>query len=163
MKEKIKFNKYDVIIILLVVACVLGIIFRGSVSSAVTSTVYNDDAKIYFEIEEADESVLKSIQAGDKFRFSNGGLFGTLMEGYTYENSKKFVTNERGVTEQTVLTEKYDIKGYFSSAGRFTDNGFLCAGTKIFVNSSFEISSKNTVCTVKITNIENVSKATDVQ
>ncbi len=163
MKKKITFNKYDVIIILLVIACVLGIIFRGAVSSAVTSTVYNDDAKIYFEIEEADKSVLKSIQAGDKFRFSNGGLFGTLMEGYTYENSKKYVTNERGITEQTVLTEKYDITGCFTSVGRFTDNGFLSSGNKIYVNSSFEISSKNTVCTVKITKIENVSQTNAVQ
>ena len=163
MSKKITFNKYDVVIILLVIACVLGIIFRGAVSNSVTGTVYNDDAKIYFEIEEADESILSSIRAGDKFRFSNGALFGTLMEGYTYENSKKYVTNERGVTEHTLLAEKYDIKGYFTSVGRFTDSGFLSSGTKIFVNSYFEINSKNTVCTVKITKIENISKANSVQ
>lgn len=163
MSKKLSFNKYDVIIILLTVACVLGIIFRGTVSNAVSSTVYSDDAKIHFVIEETSESVLKSIQAGDTFYYPNGAVFGTLMEGYTYKNSEKYITDERGLTEKTELTEKYDISGHFTSTGRFTQNGFLCSGTRLFVNSSIELHSKNTVCTVKIIKIENVSEENTVQ
>lgn len=163
MSKKLRFGKYDVIIVIMVVLCIVGLLFRNNASSAVSGLIYNDTARIHFTVSETDKSVLKAIQAGDTFYFSNGSVFGTLMEGYMYENSEKTTFSDDGSTGKMILTEKYDVTGDFTSDGRFTDNGFLCSGTKIFVNSDIELHSKNAVITIKVTKIENVSEQNSVQ
>lgn len=162
MTKKYKFNIYDILIIVMVVLCVMGILFRENISDSVSKTVYSDTANIQFQIREADGDIISSINAGDVFYFENGAEFGTLLEGYSYKNSTVY-ENAQGTPEMISSPEKYDITGSFLSNGRFTDNGFLCGTEKIFINSEIKLHSKNALLIIKVTEIESASSGNDSQ
>ena len=163
MSKKFNFTLKDGFIIAMTVLCVMGILFRETIADGVSQAVYNDTAEIHFTVKEADGDFISSISAGDTFYFENGAEFGTLLEGYSYKNSEIFIGLGSDDTEKTENTEKYDLSGRFFSKGRSSDNGFLCGTEKIFINSDIELHSQNAVCTIKVTQIENVSNGNNMQ
>lgn len=163
MSKNLKFSMYDILILIMVLLCVLGIFFRGAAADGISSAVYNDTAEISFVIEETDKNFISAIRSGDKFYFKNGSEFGTLLEGYSYKNTETYTANEKGDLEKIQNTEKYDLQGRFISNGRFTDNGFLCSSEKIFINSEIELHSKDSLCVIKVIKIENVTEGNSAQ
>ena len=163
MSKKFNFTLKDGFIIVMVVLCIMGILFRENVADGISKTVYNETAEIHFIVNEANRDLISSINAGDIFYFENGAEFGTLLEGYSYKNSEIFINDQSGNHQQAEYSEKYDLNGRFISNGRSTDNGFLCGTEKIFINSEIELHSQNAVCTIKVTKIENVSNGNSVQ
>lgn len=163
MERKYNFNIYDIIIIITVVLCILGIIYRGTLSDGISKTVYNDTAEISFVIKETDGNFISAIKPGDKFYFKNGAEFGTLLEGYSYKNTETYVANEEGTFQKTENTEKFDLAGRFISNGRFTSNGFLCGVEKVFINSEIELHSSDAVCIIKVTEVKNTLDGSNVQ
>ena len=72
MIKKYKFNIYDILIIVMVALCVMGIMFRENISDSISKTVYSDTANIQFQVKEADGDIISSVSAGDVFYFENG-------------------------------------------------------------------------------------------
>ncbi len=163
MEKKYSFNIYDILIVIMVVLCISGIIYRGTLSDGISKNVYNDTAEISFIIKETDVNFISAIKSGDKFYFENGAEFGTLLEGYSYKNTETYLTNGEGNFEKTENTEKFDLTGSFIANGRFTNNGFLCGVEKIFVNSEIELHSSDAVCIIKVTKVENTLNGNNVQ
>ncbi len=163
MKPRIRFNVHDVLIILFILLCITGIIFRSSIAGAVSSAVYDDESRIHFTVSQADDSIISSINAGDVFYLENGAKFGMLMEGYTYSNTVIHAFDENGKLSSNKSADLYDISGVFNVTGRYTENGFICSTEKLYINSELTIHSKNASFTVIVTEIENISQASTVQ
>ncbi len=163
MKQKAKFNFCDLLIIIFVLVCFIGILFRSSIAGALSSAVYSDTAEIAFVIEQADEQFFSSITAGDIFYLENGAEFGMLMEGYTRSDSVQYVRLANGSLEKNAIDGKCDITGTFTVTGRDTDGGFLCSTEKLFVNSKITLHSKQSVCTVTVKEIKNISTPNTVE
>lgn len=163
MDNKLKFTFCDLLIIIFILVCFVGILFRSSIAGALSSAIYDDTAELSFTVQGADEAFFESITAGDVFYLENGAEFGTLMEGYTKSDSVQFSKNESGELVRSVIWGKYDISGIFTVNGRFTDSGFLCSTERIFVNSTLTLHSKQSVCTVVITEIKDVSPSDTAQ
>lgn len=161
--KKIRFNASDVVIIIFIALCIVGIIFRSSIAGAISSSVYDDEVKISFTVSQADENLISSLSAGDVFYLDNGAEFGMLMEGYVYYPFVKHTLNEDGTSSSTQIPDLYCIDGVFTVTGRCTDSGFICSTDKLFVNSELTVHSKQTSLNITITEIQNIPKSSDVQ
>lgn len=163
MKQRIKFNVYDILIILFILLCITGIIFRSSIAGAVSSAVYDDEVRIHFTVSQADDSIISSINAGDIFYLENGAKFGMLMEGYTYSNALTHTFDKNGKLSTDQSNDLYEISGVFSVTGRVTENGFICSTEKLYINSELTVHSKLASFTLTVTEIENISAPDTVQ
>lgn len=130
-KKKFRFNILDVIIILVVVACIigaavryslptkLGIIFEGKDTAVVTFYATNLKANA------AKESFVEGDRYFcDTFNCYLGDIYNA--DKFIYEPHKMFNANDDGTMTVDTVDTRYDVTGYFKVKGTFDEeNGFM--------------------------------------
>ena len=160
-KKKFRFNILDVIIILVVVACVvgaairyslptkLGIVFNGQDTAVVTFYVNN------MKTEAAKSSFVEGYKYFCKdFNCYLGELYNT--ENFVYEPHKMYNTNESGTLTVDTIDSRCDVTGYFLVKGTVDEEkGFMLNKTEnLSPGEEIEVNSVNRKMQVVIMSID---------
>ena len=144
-KSKIKFNLFDVFIILaVVVVCYLGFKFLSD-KSATTSNV--PDVSYVVEIKRQDESYQNQVKIGDEIKDAiKGGYYGKVTD-FRYEPcTDTFEVSSNGEFLKKELPGKYNY--YITITGTpttYTDSKILFASQEVRVGEKIYIKNKNYV------------------
>ena len=159
--KKGKFNAIDALLILLAIACVLGIGLRAY-SESKTNNSNLAEYRIYFKIDNISSQSLKYFTAGDIVRVkSSGATLGKLdaivqhvpaVGGYNENGGEIFYpTKDGGIYAPT----RQSLVGYITVRGEQTESGFLLGGeTYIASGSEMEIVTDKVQTTIKILSID---------
>ena len=157
-----RFNVIDALIILLVLLCIAGVIYRFNVIDGIGISDVNKEYRIYFEIEDIRNTSVGSLVPGDAVRLaSTGEKIGTFDEIVqnipalaTYNEEGKGIYYPPENDENKFDETRYYVTGYMSVKGRMTDTGFLLNGkTYIASNSTMNILTEHISVTIKVINV----------
>ena len=153
--DTVRFTVLDFLILVLVTVCVVGIFFRGKISSYFLSATASDKIAVGFVVEKVDKSVADSVKEDDSL-YVGGDFFASVESAYS-ENSNFVGTEDEngdGVIDTFVSSYEYDIYGKLIVSGRYTDNGFLADGNMyLTVGKMLEINGPGYTLNVIITEI----------
>lgn len=106
--RKIRFNIVDVIIIFLIIACVVGVVFRGTIKEKLGKTLSNETVYVTLVAENVPREYIDAFVQGSN-AYCEGDDLGVII-GYSY-------------TEQTTvvldLNEKYEYKALDDGNGGY--------------------------------------------
>lgn len=106
--RKIRFNIVDVIIILLIIACVVGVVLRGTIKEKISQTISTEVAYVTLVAENVPEEFLELFEDADKV-YSNSEELG-LMISNAYKEQTEIVLD---------LNEKYEYKEIDDGNGNY--------------------------------------------
>lgn len=118
--KKIKFTVTDALIIIVLVACIVGIVARAVRKNNVDTVRYSD-YRVQFTAQ-LDIKQLDTISSGVKLADENNAQY-VLLEGY-------WITTD----EETAT-----VSGEFLVSGRMTENGFECGDGYYFKNDTVRL------------------------
>ena len=127
-----KFNVIDLFIIILVLLCVLGIVFRSQISEWIGVEKNVEEYKLSFEVSEIRYTSDKYFQAGSKVYIDSGNaLLGTIDGNCTILPSEVYVEGPDGVPVKVNCPKDtyIDISGVIKCLGIEKDGGFYLSGT----------------------------------
>lgn len=157
-----RFNVMDALIILVVLLCVAGIIYRSNLIDGVGISDTNEEYRLYFEIEDVRNTSVNSLVPGDTVRLVSSnekiGTFEEIVQNIpalaTYNEDGKGIYYPPESEENKYDETRYYVTGYISVSGRMTETGFLLNGkTYIASNSDLQIITEHIQVTVKVVNI----------
>ena len=141
--RKIRFNIVDVIIIFLIIACVVGVVFRGTIKEKLGKTLSNETVYVTLVAENVPREYIDAFVQGSN-AYCEGDDLGVII-GYSY-------------TEQTTvvldLNEKYEYKGKYLNRDYSDFKKHLNRYNTIFINMKRFIKYKNIVKELKKTLID---------
>ena len=106
--KKIRFNVVDVIIILLIVACVVGIIFRANVREKLGQSLSNETAYITLVAENVPQEYIDAFVQGSSAYLEDMDL--GIIIGYSYTEQTNVILD---------LNEKYEYKAVDDGNGGY--------------------------------------------
>ena len=145
------FNLFDVILILVIIACITGIALHAYFTKDLTET-YSETANISFVVSEKTVDAFcvvgASLYAQDSDR-----IIGTLLES-SYAPLFLDLENAEGLLVKAKHPDKKEITANASFTGTWTDDGFLIGGTTLaIVGKEMKIYTENAVCTIVFTSV----------
>ena len=157
-KKKFRFNILDVIIILVVVACLAGAAVRYSLPAKLGITPGgNKEAIVTFFVENVRTDTIDALIEGDEyFSKEHDTVFGTLynVAGFQIEPHVVYGEDSNGLVRSSTINHRSDLIGYFKVKGMETDRGFLLNNSKkIAPGDNIEIYSSNRRMTILVENI----------
>ena len=161
-------NALDVFIILVAVACVVGVgarIYMGDKGDILgKESSESGDYLVSFLILDIRESSADSFIPGSVFyNHPIGDVFGSLVDTPTFTPAEIEIQDEEGNIILTYSTEsgddaRIDVRGTFAVSGTMTDEGFLMNGkTYIAPNKMVAVQSENIFVNMIITDITKAS------
>lgn len=162
-KRRFRFNILDVVILIILVACVLGIAVRYNVVDKINTKSTLQQAEIEFLIKDIKPTSAQAIKEGSAFYWTENGItLGKVKTGgITITPAEKFVTNIDGKWLKTTNEERNDVRVLLQAEGLMTDSGFMLSGTqylapgKEMLIGSSEISVNVTITDIKIVTNDN--------
>lgn len=157
--KKFKINILDIVIVLIAIACVIGVVFRKQLSD-VKKPIAEQTAIITFStVNIRDFALDETLKNGDKFFCTNyNDKFGELCrrEDFIITDAKKYNENSQGMVTESALTYRKDIQGYIKVTGRFDEErGFLIDGVHLVSPGEiYEIYSANRKFSISVLNVE---------
>jgi hypothetical protein len=160
--KKAKFNAIDVLIILLILACIASVVYKAFFAESVAPESDLEEYRIYFKVDDIKSTSVAYFVPGDNVRLtSNDESFGTLESigqillavGAYNENGGEIYYPD--VEDQTIYNDtRYSLTGYILVKGVITDKGFLLNGTTyIAPNTELEIVTQHLKTCIKIVSI----------
>ncbi len=170
-EKKTRFNLIDLIIIIVVIACIITTVFRAAILEKLSFASNNDTVLISFCAENLTADELAFINIGDEFRL-DGETFGVMM-GYDAPNQDvvilKTQTLKDGESDDTAdsgafktevkfetATEAdlYRLEGTMEVKGKNTENGFFFGSdTHIGVGKVLNLDGEKCNISIVITKI----------
>lgn len=167
-KKKFRFNILDVIIILVVVSCIVGVAVRYSLPSKLgiilggeeALIAATDEAVVTFYLENVRKEITQnSMVEGDKYyskkhKCELGELYN--VSEFIYEPYGMYRANEDGVPTYSELEYRCNVTGYLKVRGTVDpEKGFLVNNTdRLAPGERIDINSINRRMTVTILSIE---------
>lgn len=109
MKEKkARFNLIDLVIIIVVVACIIGTVFRAAILEKLSFASNSDTATITFCAENLTADELAFINRGDEFKL-NGKTFGVIKD-YKSPNQDVVILKSETLKDGESGTERTEMK-----------------------------------------------------
>lgn len=127
-----KFNIIDVFIIILVLLCVLGIVFRSQMAEWIGVEKKTEEYKLSFKVSEIRYTSDKFFQAGSSVYLDSGNaLLGTIDGNCTILPAEVYVDGPDGVPVKVNCPENtyIDVNGVIKCLGIEKDGGFYLGGT----------------------------------
>lgn len=170
--KKIRFNVVDVIIIFLVIACVVGVIFRGTVKEKLGEALSGETAYITLVAENVPKEYIEAFVQGSQ-AFCEDKNIGVII-GYSYTEQTTVILdlNEKFEYQQTeegeggykrIISpefktvydkESYTVTCQIQVSGQDKSDGFYLRGSEyIGVGKMLNISTENHAFTMTITKI----------
>lgn len=154
---KFRFNVIDVLIILIVLSCIVGLILRfGNVrdfSSSENLKTYD----IYFSVSNVAYTSEDAFVRGDTVRLADGGaVLGEFAGLETILPAEFFARDESGnvIVVNYPASTQIDVTGRIVSHGVMSENGYLLNGTTYIASGAeYSVQSEHMDFILKITNI----------
>lgn len=158
MKEKKSsktgFNVIDLLIVIIVLGCIAGIIYRYNLVDRLIVDSKRDEVSVKFITAAVSKDIEDKLSDGDVFYIeSSGELFGTL-SGHTSTDNSYVASDDNGMPVISYNKELRDIEGTITCKGVMRDEGFFVDGTQFIApGSELILESINVRVSVIITEI----------
>lgn len=158
--RKGKFNVIDALIILLVAACIIGVVYRA-VDGSATVNAYNEYT-LNIEIEDIRGSSLNYFVENDSVRLASTneyiGIFNSISSDFpaigAYNENGEYLFYPELEGDTIYNEERRMATGHITVRGTLTEGGFLLNGTHyITLNSELDIVTEHVMARVKIIGI----------
>lgn len=156
-------NILDLLILLVLLACLVGIGYRYYTSSGQSQSRSFREAEISFEIKDAVFTLPSYVQAGDQVRLESGALLGTLQDnnaadGATalYVSAASLITTDEDGNYIRITypdSSRVDCLGSLLCRGVFEEDGsFLLEGnTYLTPGSTYRVHTETAAFTLVVT------------
>ena len=160
--KKVKFNAMDVLIILLIIACIASVCYKAFFAESLAPESDLGEYRIYFKIDDIKSTSLAYFVPGDNVRLTSSDEKVGTLEGIVQSLLAVGAYNDNGaeiyypeVEDQTIYNDtRYSLTGYILVKGIMTDKGFLLNGTTyIAPNSELEIVTQHVKTSIKVVSI----------
>ena len=143
--KRVKFSVADFVIILMIIACIIGVAMRYDIAEKLFSKTKAEDVRVTFAVSSATDNTNNA--------FSTGETFGKLEEADS-SPAVQYYENSSGVLTEKKNEGFYDITGTFVCRLVSTDSGYLLDGrTYIAAGSTFTLQCGAVRTTVLITSV----------
>ena len=149
------FNLFDLIIVLLVVLCVIGIIFK---SFFIKQDSFNEMLSVKFRIDNilevtADEIVKNHVTDETMYLSGTGDSIG-IIKSLVKDNEKLYITDSNGDSIYVNDPLKYNLTGSATLFGKQGANYFLCNGSiEIKYDTVINVYTKSAIFQLRIIEI----------
>ncbi len=153
-KTGVRFNLFDVLLILAVIACVAGLVLHAYFTDDLTET-YAETANITLTVTGISEKTASAFcRAGASVYLSETDeKVGQLLDA-SYDVMIVELENADGVLVNAVHPDKKTATATAVLTGTWTDDGFLIGGhTLAAIGKTLNIYTENAVCTVTLTGV----------
>lgn len=153
-EKKTRFNLIDLVIIIVVIACIIGTVFRAAIIEKLSFVANNDTAYVTFYAENLTAEDVASISVGDEFSL-NGKSFGVIEKSPESNSQSVVVPSQDGSGFYCANDDKlYTVKGEMKIRGDSTENGFFFGSdTHIGVGKVLSLEGKKCNISIVITKI----------
>ena len=127
-----RFNVIDAIIIIVLIACILGLVFRFGKFGKNALEENLETYEIYFSVSDIAYTSEDAFVAGDTVTLADSGVvlgefsrIGTILPA-------EFVTRDKSgnlISVNYPASTRIDVTGYITSQGIMTENGYFVGGT----------------------------------
>ena len=158
MNRKIKFNVIDVLIVLVLLGCMIGIFLRYDLKSKLGLDSRKTEVEISFLIIGIRQGSTEALVEGDTIYWKQNGMeIGQLMSKEV-SNSETWVLDENYNKYIKNFDDlSYDVRGVIKAKGNIKESGFMLNGTQYLApGKTFEVESKNISVALTITNIRQI-------
>lgn len=159
-KTKVRFNGIDLLIVILVIACIVGIAMRYDVVDVIRYAGDEQTARVSFFLANIKESSEDCFEEGDAFYIDQTNEYlGVLEGGFVFEPAEDFNMTASGeYVKSASVNARSDMRGTIEAKGVFSNEGFLLNNTKyIAPGSEITLQSNKIKVTITVTGIEKVS------
>lgn len=154
---RFRFNVIDVLIVLIVLACVVGLIARfsniGGISSAENLKTYD----VYFSVSNIAYTSEDAFVQGDTVTLADSGVvLGEFAGLESILPAEFFARDESGnlIVVNYPESTRIDVTGRIVSRGIMSENGYLLNGTTYIASGTeYSVQSEHMDFVLKITNI----------
>ena len=153
-KSGARFNLFDVILILVIVACIAGIVVHAYFTKDLTET-YSEIANISIQVDGVSEVTANAFCKGGATIYDQetDKNIGTVMEASYFAQILE-LENAEGILVKVEHPEKKSITATVAFTGTWTDDGFLIGGnTLATIGKTLKIYTEDAVCTITITGV----------
>lgn len=151
-KKKTRFSLADFLIILVIISCALGLLFRTGLIDKFLDKTKTEELSVKFCAEAIPENT-NSVFVENALFYDGNDLFGKLVSA-NIEPAVGYYENERGELTEYEIAEHVDIYGTFLCQLAHSENGYLLRGqTYIAPGSTFVIKSEGQITEITILSI----------
>lgn len=159
--KKVHFNVIDLVIVVLIVACIAGVFVRKALINSFDASPDLEKAEISFLTLNVRYTSADYFTSGKEVYISANSLkLGEFMKGFTITPAEKYIAEDDGKIIKVNYPEntQIDVRGKILSEGKWTDEGFLVDGNYyIAAGSNVEIQTDNFCVNILITDISKAS------
>lgn len=154
-----KFNMIDVLIIVLVILCVVGIYFRSHIMQWVGIDTQIKDYSITFQVSEIRASSEKYFAAGERIYLDSPEMsFGVIDGNCSVTPAEKFITTADGIITSVTYPEAtyVDVVGSVKCEGAFrSEEGFYLEGSYLITpGMTLKVHTEKLDFVITVVNIE---------
>ena len=130
--DKNRFNAIDALIIIVLIACIVGLVFRYGKFGKSALDENLENYEIYFSVSNIAYTSEDAFVPGDTVTLADSGAvlgefsrLGTILPA-------EFVTQDKSgnlISVNYPASTRIDVKGYITSQGIMTENGYFVGGT----------------------------------
>jgi hypothetical protein len=143
----------DIIIVLIIIACIIGTVFRGAILDRLSFSSSADSVKVSFTAENLTKEEISALKVGDELSLSDKS-FGVL-KAIAYEKQTVIIPSDDRLSFTEALDpEHYTLTGEIEISGKNTDKGFFFdSDIHIGVGKVLNLESSNCAISIVITKI----------
>ena len=150
--KRVKFSVADFVIILMIIACIIGVAMRYDIAEKLFSKTKAEDVRVTFAVSSATDNTNNAFSTGAGFMYGSE-TFGKLEEADSTP-AVQYYENSSGVLTEKKNEGFYDITGTFVCRLVSSDSGYLLDGrTYIAAGSTFTLQCGAVRTTVLITSV----------
>ena len=152
-ENKTRFNMIDLIIVLIIIACIIGTVFRGTILDRLSFSSSADSVKVSFTAENLTYEDISVLNTNDTLYLSEKS-FGTLTSmSYVKQTIVVPSQDQLSFTEALDPTH-YTLTGEIEVSGKNTDKGFFFdSDIHIGVGKVLNLESSKCAISIVITKI----------
>lgn len=157
VETKTRFNVIDVLIILIALACVVGLVLRFGNVGGLSSTENLKAFDVYFSVSNIAYTSEDAFVQGDTVRLADSGAVLGEFAGLESILPAEFLARDESgnlIAVNYPESTRIDVTGRIVSHGVMSDNGYLLNGTTyIAAGTEYVVQSEHMDFVLKITNI----------
>ena len=155
---KARFNIIDLLIIVLVIACAVGVYIKHISSENIDTDQSFEEAQLSFLVQDIRYTSAEFFENGERevYLADDGTKLGEFMKGFTITPAEKYLTDSMGKPVKVVYPEntRIDVRGKILSEGMWTDEGFMVGGNLyVAAGKQMEIATSDIVVTLVVTDV----------
>ena len=158
-KKKFSLSGIDIMIILLIILCVVGLVIRNGLIDSILKRTDLSSAEIGFSVSSVTQEVADSVKTGDTVTMLNDSKRSKdsklgQIKSVSKTSALTLVEKGDGTPERVTDERLRDMTGTITVSGKMTDSGYMLNGdTYIAAGSKFSVTSGNAVFEILITSV----------